>query len=162
MTDREAYKISVHHPEIRVIDSEVFGLSYLVDGSGKLAIFGEKGKVLLNSKQVDALIKELPDIKSLYLKNKRKNKNSEEDIPFSVEEKIEKKEETEISSRIQYAEKLFEEHNIEYSLKNKNSGHFHCRRKSDDKLFQFYAGTGKIQGISNARGIHAFIKILEG
>lgn len=39
---------------------------------------------------------------------------------------------------------------------------FHCRRKSDDKLFQFYAGTGKIQGYDRARGIHALIKILEG
>lgn len=33
-------------------------------------------------------------------------------------------------------------------------------RKSDDKLFQFYAGTGKIQGVTNARGIYALIKIL--
>lgn len=63
--------------------------------------------------------------------------------------------------RIQYAIEQFERHNIEYVLKNKQTGHFHCRRKSDDKLFQFYAGTGKIQGVENARGIHALIKILE-
>ena len=30
------------------------------------------------------------------------------------------------------------------------------RRKSDDKLFQFYAGTGKIMGFENKRGIHSF------
>ena len=48
----------------------------------------------------------------------------------------------------------------EYALKNEATGHFHCRRKADDKLFQFYAGTGKIQGHDNARGIHALIKIL--
>lgn len=62
--------------------------------------------------------------------------------------------------RIAYAIKQFEAHGVEYSLKNEITGHFHCRRKSDDKLFQFYAGTGKIQGIENKRGIHTLIKIL--
>ena len=56
--------------------------------------------------------------------------------------------------------KQFELHNIEYELKNEKTGHFHCRRKSDDKLFQFYAGTGKIMGEQNRRGIHTLIKIL--
>lgn len=63
--------------------------------------------------------------------------------------------------RIDYAIKQFEAHNIEYVLKNAQTGHFHCRRKSDDKLFQFYAGTGKIQGFNNVRGIHNLIKMLE-
>ena len=62
--------------------------------------------------------------------------------------------------RIAFAIKQFENNNIEYTLKNEATGHFHCRRKSDDKLFQFYAGTGKIVGVSNKRGIHEFIKIL--
>ena len=64
--------------------------------------------------------------------------------------------------RIQYAIKQFEKHNIEYSLKNKTTGHFHCRRKSDDKLFQFYAGTGKIQGYENLRGIHNIVRLCNG
>lgn len=64
------------------------------------------------------------------------------------------------SDRIQYAIEQFEKHNIEFTLKNEIIGHFHCRRKSDDKLFQFYAGTGRIMGIENKRGIHALIKIL--
>ena len=63
--------------------------------------------------------------------------------------------------RIEYAIKQFEKHDIEYELKNSQTGHFHCRRKSDDKLFQFYAGTGKIQGFNNVRGIHALIRMLE-
>lgn len=63
--------------------------------------------------------------------------------------------------RIQYDIKQFEKHDIEYSLKNVATGHFHCRRKCDDKLFQFYAGTGKIQGYKNKRGIHALIRLLE-
>lgn len=62
--------------------------------------------------------------------------------------------------RINYAIEQFKKHGIEYSLKNPQTGHFHCRRKSDDKLFQFYAGTGKIQGNEHKRGIHALIKIL--
>ena len=63
--------------------------------------------------------------------------------------------------RVTYAIKQFESHNIEYDLKNVSIGHFHCHRKSDDKLFQFWAGTGKIYGEDNKRGIHAFIQLLE-
>ena len=65
------------------------------------------------------------------------------------------------ADRISYAIQQFEKHNIEYVLKNEYTGHFHCRRKFDDKLFQFYAGTGKIQGENNRRGIHALIQLLE-
>lgn len=64
-------------------------------------------------------------------------------------------------NRIQFAIRMFEKHDIEYVLKNEQTGHFHCRRKSDDKLFQFYAGTGKIVGQENKRGIHTLIKLLE-
>lgn len=64
-------------------------------------------------------------------------------------------------NRIQYAIEQFEKHNIEYVLKNEKTGHFHCRRKSDDKLFQFYAGTGKIMGFENKRGIHTLISMLD-
>jgi hypothetical protein len=63
-------------------------------------------------------------------------------------------------NRVQYAIAQFEKQGIEYALKNAQTGHFHCRRKSDDKLFQFYAGTGKIQGYKNQRGIHALISML--
>ena len=63
--------------------------------------------------------------------------------------------------RIAYAIQQFESHGIEYALKNEQTGHFHCHRKSDDKLFQFYAGTGKIQGEKNRRGIHALIRMLD-
>lgn len=63
--------------------------------------------------------------------------------------------------RIAYAIKQLEAHNIEYALKNSTTGHFHCRRKTDDALIQFYAGTGKIVG-RNVRGIHNLIRICEG
>lgn len=61
--------------------------------------------------------------------------------------------------RINYAIQQFKQNKIEYSLKNKETGHFHCRRKSDNKLFEFYAGTGKIKGYEH-RGIHFLINIL--
>lgn len=63
--------------------------------------------------------------------------------------------------RIKYAIKQFEKHNVEYLLTDMFTGHFRCYRKSDDKLFEFYAGTGKIKGIDDKRGIHALIKLLE-
>ena len=63
--------------------------------------------------------------------------------------------------RIAYAIQQLEAHNIEYTLKNSTTGHFHCRRKTDDALIQFYAGTGKIVG-RDIRGIHTLIKICEG
>ena len=63
--------------------------------------------------------------------------------------------------RVDYAIEQFNKHGISYSLKNPTSGHFHCRRKSDGKLFQFYASTGKIVGQpDHKRGIHCLIKIL--
>ncbi|MCL1884456.1 MAG: hypothetical protein FWF81_12005 [Defluviitaleaceae bacterium] len=64
-----------------------------------------------------------------------------------------------LQERIQYAARQLRENDIEFSLKNEQTGHFHCRRKSDDKLIQFWAGTGKIMGSEN-RGIHNLIKLL--
>ena len=61
--------------------------------------------------------------------------------------------------RIEYAIQQFESNNIKYVLKNFEIGHFHCRRRSNDKLFQFWAGTGKIIGCQE-RGIHNLIKML--
>ena len=61
--------------------------------------------------------------------------------------------------RIEYAKQQFEKNGIQYCLKNPETGHFHCWRQSDNKLFQFYAGTGKIMGM-NKRGIANLIKEL--
>ena len=62
--------------------------------------------------------------------------------------------------RIAYAIEQFKKNNIEYQLKNEVTGHLHCWRKSDDALFEFYAGTGKIKGRNDIRGINALIKEL--
>lgn len=66
----------------------------------------------------------------------------------------------ETPNRIKFAIKKFEENGIKYELKNETNAHFHCWRKSDGKLFQYYAGTGKIQGYTNKRGIHSLIALL--
>lgn len=63
------------------------------------------------------------------------------------------------SDRIQYAIEQFEKHDIEYRLLNEQTGHFHCWRKCDGKLYQYWAGTGKILGYKN-RGIHLLIREL--
>jgi hypothetical protein len=63
------------------------------------------------------------------------------------------------AERVQYAIEQLNANNIEFSLKNEVSGHFHCRRKTDDKLIQFWAGTGKILGV-DLFGIHNLIELL--
>ena len=63
------------------------------------------------------------------------------------------------NERVQFAIAQFNKHDIEYSLKNKQSGHFHCRKKSDDKLVQFWAGTEKIMS-HEVLGIHNLIQLL--
>jgi len=69
------------------------------------------------------------------------------------------KNENSIQERLEYAMLQLEKHGIEFSLKNKQSGHFHCRKKSDDSLLQYWAGTGKIMG-HEQRGIHNLVKLL--
>jgi len=61
--------------------------------------------------------------------------------------------------RIQYAVEQLVKNDIEFSLKNEQTGHLHCRRKSNDKLIQFWAGTGKIMGYEEV-GIHNLVKLL--
>jgi len=65
------------------------------------------------------------------------------------------------SDRVKFAIEQLKANDIEFTLKNDSIGHFHCRRKSDDALIQFWAGTGKILGYENRRGIHNLIKVLK-
>lgn len=61
--------------------------------------------------------------------------------------------------RVEYAIAQFEKNGIKYELKNAGNGHFHCWRKSDNRLYQFWASTGKILGYDN-RGIKLLIREL--
>ena len=62
-------------------------------------------------------------------------------------------------ARIKYAIEQFQKNNIAYQLKNEEIGHFHCWRESDGRLFQLWAGTGKILDY-NKRGIDLLIREL--
>ena len=82
---------------------------------------------------------------------------------FGFSREIKKKEHDErvakTPDRIKYAIQQFENNGIRYKLKNPETGHFHCWRKADYKLFQFWAGTGKILGYKN-RGIRFLVREL--
>jgi len=61
--------------------------------------------------------------------------------------------------RLQFAIEQLKKHDIEFSVKNEQSGHIHCRKKADDTLIQYWAGTGKILG-HESLGIHNLLKLL--
>lgn len=78
---------------------------------------------------------------------------------YRVYESLHKERVNRNPDRAEYAIKKFEEHEIKYKLKNEENCHFHAWRKSDDELFEFWAGTGKIKGMEE-RGIKNLIQIL--
>ena len=60
-------------------------------------------------------------------------------------------------------QKKLQANNINYVLKNPNTGHFHTRTKYDNQLIEYYAFTGKISivgQIQKPRGIKALLEIL--
>lgn len=60
--------------------------------------------------------------------------------------------------RIEYAKKRLAEEGLEFRLLNIAIGHFHIISKRGD-VIDFWAGTGKIKGHEEERGIEAVIKI---
>jgi len=62
--------------------------------------------------------------------------------------------------RVSYAIDKLKQHNIKYVLRDGSIGYFQCHRKADDKIIQFWAGTGKIYGY-DIRGINNLIKLCE-
>jgi hypothetical protein len=62
-------------------------------------------------------------------------------------------------ARVDYAISQFKKHGVKYELKNIETGHFHVCDKQGN-LYQFWAGTGKILGQENRRGIQCFIGIV--
>lgn len=62
MTDLEAYRLENKYP-VRAIESSARGLKYLVDDDRKgLVIAGQEGMTGLSVRQLQALVRELPDI----------------------------------------------------------------------------------------------------
>lgn len=62
--------------------------------------------------------------------------------------------------RLEYAEKLLKENSIKYRVCNRDIAHIQAYN-SENKAFNFWARTGKIQGCEQ-RGIKNFIKLLKG
>lgn len=62
-------------------------------------------------------------------------------------------------SRMEYAINQLEKAGVEYRVCSEANCHIQARRQKDDELINFWAGTGKIQGYTNLRGIHNLIKL---
>lgn len=60
-------------------------------------------------------------------------------------------------SRIEFAENLLRQNGIEYKICNALTGQINVH--IGNKCLTFYAGTGKIKGYTNARGIKAFVSV---
>lgn len=84
-------------------------------------------------------------------------------LEYEKQQLRQKKQLAEGKKKLEKIKKELEANNINYVLKNENTGHFHTRRKFDNQLIEFYAFTGKISivgKIQKARGIKALIQIL--
>lgn len=64
-------------------------------------------------------------------------------------------------NRIEYTKGILNEHKIEYAVVNFETQQFHCFRKSDDKMIEYFAGTGTIKGFPDKKGIHNLVAILD-
>lgn len=63
--------------------------------------------------------------------------------------------------RLEYAENILKAHGITYKVCNEQTAQINAYT-ADGKLYTFYAGTGKIKGYKNARGIHTFLRLCKG
>ncbi len=62
------------------------------------------------------------------------------------------------SQRLEYAVKLLKENGITFKVCNETTGQINCYFANGNVL-TFYAGTGKIQGYKNLRGIKNFVNL---
>lgn len=60
-------------------------------------------------------------------------------------------------ARLEYAIEQLKAAGLEYRICNQSIGHIQVYGKYNDQLYNFWAGTGKIQGFEN-RGIHNLIR----
>lgn len=87
----------------------------------------------------------------------------EDCLQYEKQQLKQKKQKADGIKKLEKIKKELEANNIDYTLKNANTGHFHTRRKYDYQLVEFYAYTGKITivgKVQNARGIKALLEIL--
>lgn len=60
--------------------------------------------------------------------------------------------------RLEFAVKLLTDSGIAFKVCNEETGQIN-HYSANGNVFTFYAGTGKIKGFKNLRGIHNFIKL---
>lgn len=63
--------------------------------------------------------------------------------------------------RLECAVKLLKENGITFRVCNEKTAQINCYFESG-KILTFYAGTGKIRGYKNLRGIHNFVRLCKG
>lgn len=63
--------------------------------------------------------------------------------------------------RLKYAENILKAHGIKYKVCNRETAQINAYSVGG-KTYTFYAGTGKIKGYKNARGIHTFLRLCKG
>lgn len=60
--------------------------------------------------------------------------------------------------RLEYAVKLLKDNGITFKVCNETTGQINCYF-ANGNILTFYAGTGKIQGYENLRGIKNFVSL---
>lgn len=60
--------------------------------------------------------------------------------------------------RLEYAVKLLKENGITFKVCNEQTGQINCYF-ANGNILTFYAGTGKIQGRNDVRGIRSFLML---
>ena len=92
-------------------------------------------------KQINSVIESRKEFKSKYNKYNRRTFSNEELFNFTIEQ--------------------LKANNISYKIIDKNKGLIHCKRKSDNYIFKFYAHSGVIVGFSDFNGIIALLILLK-
>ena len=64
-------------------------------------------------------------------------------------------------TRLQYAIDHLNAHDIEYEVINFKTGQIHAIRKCDNKLIEYFAGSGIVKGHPEIKGVHNLIRYLE-
>ena len=80
---------------------------------------------------------------------------------FEAYKEIHKERVAKNPQRLEYAENILKANGIEYKVCNRETAQINAYT-ADGKTYTFYAGTGKIKGYRNARGIHNFLRICKG
>ena len=79
---------------------------------------------------------------------------------FEPYKELHKQRVAENPKRLEYAVKLLKENGIAFKVCNEQTAQINCF--ANGRILTFYAGTGKIQGYKNLRGIHNLVKLCKG